>query len=728
MEVRAGRKTVLDFELSPRIIRLKEIVVTATKLEERVEDLPVRASVVEEGDIREMRASFADEALKYIPAAYLKRSKFTAITSNVTLRGFPGEQRTLVLLDGGPLNDAYGGSLEWSAIPLKIVQKIDVVKGPFSGLYGGYAMGGVINFITRTPEKKQALLETSYGSHNTFCQYISYSDKIGNFSFSLYWAKKWREGRRTALIVKKAKQGQGEVEVTGFVETKDKYGKPCYIIGDAGKNYWDQIQCGAKFFVSPSEGSELSLFISHNWRRYGYRGPRSYLRDESGEPVIEGKVDLGGKYISIKPYNFLKSWGVGINNWCSLRYSTSLDEGAELTGRLGMNENRGWWAQAGSGATGQGGPGKLDRTEPNRTVEGEIKLNVPLRRATLTAGMNWRWDRAVSSRWELSDWLDEGSRKTQDPIYRIGGRTQTAAFYAQVGFKPTERLSLFAGGRFDWWRNYRASLLDRGNLTKYPDRSTSRFSPKVGVVYKPGVVLGPWNLKGIRASWGTAFRPPAVYELYKTWSFWGRVYEANPDLSPEISTSWEVGSDQTLLGAKVSVTYYQSVLENLIYYKLIKDAQLDFPVPQGELEGVLGLALCLQGVQHFGQLRYRARRIRFLRPGGRLRRKDNLRPHRALKAFPCRGQPRRGARSSSRGSTGSDEDVQARCDRNVRRGHQDPDRGGWGAQGGGRGGPCQGGHPELGTGLGGVPPSCSEEIPNSTTGSSRPCRPGIRSW
>jgi len=587
VEVKAGRKTTLDFELSPRLIRLKEIVVTATKLEEKVEDLPVSASVVGEEDIREMRASFADEALKYVPAAYLKRGKFTATTSNVTLRGFPGEQKTLVLLDGAPLNDAYGGSLEWSAVPLNMVQKVEVVKGPFSGLYGGYAMGGVINFITRTPEKRQVSVETSYGSHNTFCQYISYSDKVGSLGFTLYGAKKWREGRRTALIVKGARKGQGEVKVTGYIETKDKYGRPCYIIGDAGKNYWDQIQYGAKFSVSPSEGSELSLLISHSWRKYGYRGPRSYLRDENGNPVMEGKVDLGGKYISIKPYKFLKSWGVDINNWCSLRYNASLGEGAEFTGRLGINENRGWWAQAGSGATEQGGPGKLDRTDPNRTVEGELKLSLPLRKATLTAGLNLRWDRAVSSRWELLDWLDEGARKTRDPIYRIGGRAQTAALYAQVGFKPTEKLSLFAGGRLDWWRNYDASLLDKGNLTRYPDRSTSHFSPKVGVVYKPGFVLGPWNLKGIRASWGTAFRPPTVYELYKTWSFWGRVYEANPDLSPETSTSWEVGSDQTLLGAKVSVTYYRSVLENLIYYKLIAEKHKKREnAGKGEIRGI----------------------------------------------------------------------------------------------------------------------------------------------
>ncbi|HID96341.1 MAG TPA: TonB-dependent receptor [Candidatus Latescibacteria bacterium] len=577
--------------LAAEVPELKEIVVTATKVQEKKENLPVSASVLTESDVRNIRSTFADEALKYLPGAYLKRAKFTATTSNVTLRGFPAENRTLVLLDGQPLNDAYGGSLEWSAISLERAEKIEVVKGPFSSLYGGYAMGGVINILTRTPGERQVSIRTAYGSHNTFCQDLSYSEKIGGLSFNLYGGKKWCDGRRTAYIIKSAKEGSGEVKVTGYKETKDKYGRPCYLIGDGGKNYWDQAQYGAKFSLSLREGSELSLRMAHNWRKYGYRDPRSYLRDENGNPVDEGKADIGGRYIKIKPYNFFKSYGIVRNDCYSLRYSTSLGEDVKLEGRASINDNLSWWVQAQNGATQQGGPGKIDWTEPNRTVEGELRLSIPFnllgKGSILTTGLNYRSDRAASKRWELADWLDEESKKTREPYSRIGGKVQASAIYAQLRVKPIERLRLFAGGRFDWWRNYDASLSDEGNLTRYEASNSSHFSPTVGILYKPGFDLGLWRLERIRASWGTAFRPPTIYELYKTWSFWGRVYEANPELTPETSTSWEAGFDQTLLGTRVSFTHYQSRLENLIYYKLITEKHKQRQnAGKGTIEGI----------------------------------------------------------------------------------------------------------------------------------------------
>lgn len=575
-----------------RVIELEEIVVTATKSEEKIEELPVSASVVTENNVKNIRSTFADEALKYLPGAYLKRGKFTATTNNVTLRGFPGEDRTQVLLDGQPLNDAYNGGLEWSAIDLESAKKIEVVKGPFSSLYGGYAMGGVINIITKTPERRQVTLKTGYGSHNTFCQRLGYSDKIGDFSFNFYGEKKWREGRRTALVIEDAKEGSGEIKVTGYKKTKDRYGEPCYLIGDAGRNYWNQNQGGAKFFFSPSEDSKLSLRLAHSYRDYGYRDPQSYLRDEDGNPVIEGKVDIEGKHIKLSPYDFLKSHGVDRSDYCTLQYNSSLGKEMKTKGRLSINDNSGWWAAAKRGATQQGGPGKLNWTEPNRTIEGELRLTSPLnallsKESSLTTGVNFRLDRVASKKWKLENWLDEESKKTEEPYYRIKGKVSSFAFYTQLKLKPTKKLSLFTGGRIDFWKNYDASQLDEGKSTKYKDKSRTHFSPKVGILFKPEFGFDPWELNRIRASWGTAFRPPSVYELYKTWSFWGRVYEANPKLEPETNTSWEVGLDQTLFGTKVSFTHYQSKLEKLIYYKQItKKHNKRENAGKGEIKGV----------------------------------------------------------------------------------------------------------------------------------------------
>ncbi|MBU2483411.1 MAG: TonB-dependent receptor plug domain-containing protein, partial [Proteobacteria bacterium] len=229
---------------------MEEVVVTATKGEKKIEDVPVSALVVTKDEVEKIRATFADEALKYEAGAYLKRSKFAATTNNVTLRGFTGDQRTLVLLDGQPLNDAYGGGVEWSAIPLENVEKIEVVKGPASSLYGGYAMGGVINIITRKPEKETFSVKSSASAYNTYHHSLNYGNKIGNFAFLLGLEKKSSEGERTNLTVKSAKTGAGGIPVTGWEKTRDAKGNESYLLGDAGKNYWDQDQYRGKFAYS----------------------------------------------------------------------------------------------------------------------------------------------------------------------------------------------------------------------------------------------------------------------------------------------------------------------------------------------------------------------------------------------------------------------------------------------------------------------------------------------
>ncbi|MDY0144236.1 MAG: TonB-dependent receptor [Bacteroidales bacterium] len=102
------------------------------------------------------------------------------------MRGFGGnDARTLVLLDGVPLNDAFEGAVEWTQIPLDAIKRIEVVKGSGSSLYGSNAMGGVINIITKKPQKQQTNINLSYGSMNTKIGSISTSGKNGKFGYYL---------------------------------------------------------------------------------------------------------------------------------------------------------------------------------------------------------------------------------------------------------------------------------------------------------------------------------------------------------------------------------------------------------------------------------------------------------------------------------------------------------------------------------------------------------------
>src|ERR1044071_4654826 len=73
----------------------------------------------------------------------------------------------LVLLDGIPFNDPFGGWVYWSRVPLVSVDRVEITEGTTSNLYGNMAMGGVINIITSHPTRRTLELQPQYGNHGS---------------------------------------------------------------------------------------------------------------------------------------------------------------------------------------------------------------------------------------------------------------------------------------------------------------------------------------------------------------------------------------------------------------------------------------------------------------------------------------------------------------------------------------------------------------------------------
>ncbi|MFH1859858.1 MAG: TonB-dependent receptor [bacterium] len=555
-------------------IELEEVVVTATKMEKKIGDVPVSASVVTKDEMeKKTRITFVDEALKYEPGVCQKRTKFADTMSKATLRGFSGGQRTLVLLDGIPTNDAYAGGTDLGNLSVGDVEQVEVVKGPFSSLYGGDAMGGVINIITKTPQKKAFEIKSSVSDYNTYHHTLNYGNKIDRLSFSLNLEKRTSEGDRTDLVIHLPtliKTGTSTTKVTGWTKTTDSKGSSTYLLGDKGKNYWDQNQYGCKLSYAINPASNLSFSYKGNRREYGYRDPQSNLVSITGTPTDSGTVELlgEGKRITISPLNFLSTWGKLKDNTYGLSYDTLLGEIA-LKGRLNFSDSNSFYVSPQTGANSSGGPGKLSKTSPRDTLFGEVQVDIPLMETNLiTCGLTYRDDSARAKDWKVSNWKDESSVGTGNPTYEVGRKAKTIALYTQGEVQLINALKLFLGARYDTWKNCDASLIDGTKSTNYADKDKKTFSPKVGVLYKPEFEKGAYKLNGIRASWGKAFRPPTIYELYKTWkSSTGKTFAGNPDLSPETTQSWEIGIDQHLGKAALSATYFESKIDGLIYGK-----------------------------------------------------------------------------------------------------------------------------------------------------------------
>ena len=143
----------LDIVLQPATLS-ETVTVTASRTEQRLRDVPASVNVLTQEDIRRSPGVVADDVLRQIPTFSLFRrtSSLAAhpTAQGVSLRGIgpSGVSRTLVLLDGVPFNDPFGGWVYWTRVPLDATDRIEIVDSASSSLYGNYAMGGVINVMT----------------------------------------------------------------------------------------------------------------------------------------------------------------------------------------------------------------------------------------------------------------------------------------------------------------------------------------------------------------------------------------------------------------------------------------------------------------------------------------------------------------------------------------------------------------------------------------------------
>ncbi len=151
----------------------EQVTVFAARTQVRLSETPGSTVLLSTPDIAATPALRVDDVLRQVPGFSLYRrsdSRF-AVASNqgVSLRGLGGTaaSRALVLEDGLPLVDAFGGWVYWDRIPREALSTVEVFRGGASNLYGSDALGGVVQFVTRQPQAPAINLETSYGNERT---------------------------------------------------------------------------------------------------------------------------------------------------------------------------------------------------------------------------------------------------------------------------------------------------------------------------------------------------------------------------------------------------------------------------------------------------------------------------------------------------------------------------------------------------------------------------------
>ena len=259
---------------------------------------------------------------------------------------------------------------------------------------------------------------------------------------------------------------------------------------------------------------------------------------------------------------FLAGRGLDARDYFIFSLKTEDLWGASVKFTLGaLTDEEDWWISPKKGATVAGdGPGEINETD-SLGPHAELLMSLPVgQRHRLTGGISFKHSRAEVEKHRLSDWTDEDSKV--ELLYQSRGKDLAFAAFLQDEISILSNLTAYCGARLDWWRTYDGMSNEIGGTgyREYDSRDHWAISPKLSLVWRP------LERTTVRGSIGQAFRPPSIYELYRTWSSWGRIYEGNPDLDPETVTSLDVGIEQGLWkGASFKFAFFYNWMEDLIY-------------------------------------------------------------------------------------------------------------------------------------------------------------------
>lgn len=521
------------------VYQLQGITVTAIRQAESLQSVPGNVQIVTEKQIKERNIQSVAQAVAIGTGIQPDQS----LEGDIKMRGYDSKN-ILVMVDGQRVNSGWNGQAMWNMIPVDNISKIEVVRGGQSALYGGRAVGGVINIITKTQKQNgvhgSALV--GYGSNNTWKQDFAVSGKQDKFSFGAFYENRTTDGWRTYQSFTTYKNGNpGSDAIPG--EGLDKTSDGQYIIGDRGRKYVMAESYGFNLGYDFNDDQRLTYKYSHTNYHWQYNDPRTYVGKWSGE--VSGN---GGKN------TFTESSFLGTNGWRaydmhSLSYN---DQKAKLHAHIGMtNFTRDGYTSADRSLTHddnyEGGGSKY--SYPSKIWDFDINKRWNIGAHTVLLGATYgqeKFDETISKK--VSNWKEweSGITPQSKKDQWLGGKSRSWSVYTQDKWSFSDKWTAYIGGRYDHYTKYGGYSQYRDDtFNTYDSSSYGQFSPKLSLDYA-------WNDKtNLYVSYGKSFTPPLLFQVYRAANGTGmggdwRPSVANPDLKPETTTNWEFGIKKTL--------------------------------------------------------------------------------------------------------------------------------------------------------------------------------------
>ncbi|HSI88850.1 MAG TPA: TonB-dependent receptor [Pyrinomonadaceae bacterium] len=488
------------------------VVVTAGRVETRLGETPASVAVVPREAIATTGAVAADDILRQVPGfSTFRRSSSrhsNPTTQGVSIRGAGGSGagRTLVLKDGVPLNDPFGGWMQWARVLPIEMESAEVVRGGGSSLYGSGSLSGTVNLLSRKASDRGFFSAEVYGGN----QNTGSASAIGGVS---------RGGWQAML-------GGGHFYTRGYIPvesaSRGSADTPAGVRSTVVNGYLArEIFRSATIFIQPSYFSEE--------RRNGTRLQTNATN--SGRVAIGGTVD-----------NHADD-----GNW---RFDWRLFGGSQVYEQT-------FTAVAADRAT-----ESLTRTQrsPARDMGLSAQARAFAGRHTLVLGGDGRSIRGASD--EVGYF---GGAATS--LLGTRGRERSVGVYVHDLIAAGERVVISASLRYDRWRNdggYRQTTpLNAGNSETllFAARSESALSPRLSML-----VRGPLGLSFHGAA-SRSFRAPTLNELYRGFRVGNVVTNANEALQAERATTVEGGVSYrrgtAYVRANVFGTYIDRTVSNV---------------------------------------------------------------------------------------------------------------------------------------------------------------------
>jgi len=491
---------------------IPQVVVTANRNSRNLDDIPGRVTVIDAKTISEMPVQNVDEILRSVANIYVNRSwGIFSQNSSVTMRGLDASARVLVMVDGVPLNKSAGGSINWHLVPKDDIDRIEVIKGPASAIYGNNAMGGVINIITKKASSKiQGKGSLQVGTYNTFGAYINAAGTNVKNDKGFYWGLSsfYRQGDGYYFT---PEEGRDSIDAKAYLTELNASGNLGYAFN---KN--QNIEFTARYY------SDL-------------RGQGRQVYEDYGDYVSVNTTYLTGNYKGV-----FKRTIVNALAFYQLEHETKQSESIssnsgkyKLSIREGRKNDVGLWINA----------------TTHFSDKNILTYGVDIKQGTASVKTIY---------------------KTSTDMLTYEGVLDFYGFFVQDELKfLDDKLVLVAGARMDFSKYHKGSL-DVENPTsntgfvnssyeEFDENSWSAFSPKLALKYKLT------NQHSVYASYSQGFRPPKLDDLSKSGKIRKGFKLANPELGPEYLTNYELGA---------TLKFFDKLtIEPSVYYSIGKDFQ-----------------------------------------------------------------------------------------------------------------------------------------------------------